>query len=281
MSSIPSLGEQANLQVCIAAHGREPSQKRACQGGAGGGSRGWAPGCAHGSPVEAPQGVKAVPWWTPELSVLKTRFRRARKKRRRSSQHEEELQCELLALNRPMHTAKSRSWHKFCSEDKQPPFDGVYKAILQGRGSNPIIDTERSVSTLLNNLFPDRAAEASEDAAVAAVQERVERWVSQFENLCSKGAVELIMVRGVAGGRPAGLTKQGTARRLRGVPCLAALAMTGCFRMTSTSAALALASLLPEEMAAGKKLVQQQYCHARLSSRLETIRPPCKWSPHL
>mmetsp|Transcript_38768 Transcript_38768/g.67170 ORF Transcript_38768/g.67170 Transcript_38768/m.67170 type:complete len:135 (-) Transcript_38768:60-464(-) len=71
---------------------------------------------------------KAVPWWTPELSALKVRFRRARKKRRRSAQHEEEFQCERLALNRAMCTAKRPSWRKFCSEEKQP-FGRVYKVL--------------------------------------------------------------------------------------------------------------------------------------------------------
>jgi len=52
--------------------------------------------------------------------------------------------------------------------------------------------------------------------------------------------------------------------RLRSVQRLAALAMTGCFRTTSTIAALALAGLLPAEMAAGKVLVQQ-YCHCPMS----------------
>ena len=58
-----------------------------------------------------------------------------------------------------------------------------------------------------------------------------------------KGAVEPIMHNGVAAWA-ASLTKQGTARRLRSVQRLAALAMTGCFRMTLTSAVLALAGLL-------------------------------------
>ena len=66
--------------------------------------------------------------------------------------------------------------------------------------------------------------------------------------------------------------------RLRSAQRLAALAMTGCFRATSTGAALAL--LLQAEMAAGKVLVQQ-YCHGPLSGRLEIIHTPCKWSPHL
>ena len=78
----------------------------------------------------------------------------------------------------------------------------------------------------------------------------------------------------------AALSKKGAQRRLRGVQRLAALAMTGCFRTTSTKAALALAGLLPAEMAAGKVLVQQ-YCHGPMSRRLEIIRTPCKWSPHL
>jgi len=72
---------------------------------------------------------KAVPWWTPELSALKTRFRQARKKRRRSAQHEEEFQCERLALNQAMCTAKRPSWRKFCSEEKQP-FGRVYNKVL-------------------------------------------------------------------------------------------------------------------------------------------------------
>jgi len=76
----------------------------------------------------------------------------------------------------------------------------------------------------------------------------------------------------------AALTKWGTVRKLRGVQRLADLAMTGC---SSTSVALALADLLSTEIAAGKLLVQQYYCHAPLSRRLETIRTPCKWSPHL
>ncbi|CAM9926573.1 unnamed protein product, partial [Heterosigma akashiwo] len=136
---------------------------------------------------------KTVPWWTPEISVLKTRFRRARKKRRRSAQHKEEFQRERLAFNRAMRTAKRRSWRKFCSGEKQP-FGRVYK-VLKGRGSNPIStirgpdgllisDPEQSVATLLDNFFPDKAAEASEDAAVAAAHESVERQASQFENWC-------------------------------------------------------------------------------------------------
>uniref|UniRef100_A0A7S3Y2F4 Reverse transcriptase domain-containing protein n=1 Tax=Heterosigma akashiwo TaxID=2829 RepID=A0A7S3Y2F4_HETAK len=136
---------------------------------------------------------KAVPWWTPELSALKVRFRRARKKRRRSAQHEEEFQRERLAFNRAMRTAKRRSWRKFCSGEKQP-FGRVYK-VLKGRGSNPIStirgpdgvlisDPEQSVATLLDNFFPDKAAEVSEDATVAAAQESVERQASQFENWC-------------------------------------------------------------------------------------------------
>jgi len=94
-----------------------------------------------------------------------------------------------------------------------------------------------------------------------------------------KGAVEPIMLNGVAAWAAA-LTKRGAQRRLRSVQRLAALAMTGCFRTTSTTAALALAGLLPAEMAAGKVLVQQ-YCHGPMSRRLEIIRTPCKWSPHL
>ncbi|CAN0078562.1 unnamed protein product, partial [Heterosigma akashiwo] len=94
-----------------------------------------------------------------------------------------------------------------------------------------------------------------------------------------KGAVEPIMLNGVAAW-VAALTKKGTVGRLRSVQRLAALAMTGCFRTTSTTAALALAGLLPAEMAAGKVLVQQ-YCHGPMSRRLGIIRTPCKWSPHL
>ncbi|CAN0111554.1 unnamed protein product, partial [Heterosigma akashiwo] len=71
-----------------------------------------------------------------------------------------------------------------------------------------------------------------------------------------KGAVEPIMLNGVVAWAAA-LTKRGAQRRLRSVQRLAALAMTGCFRTTSTSAALVLAGLLPAEMAAGKVLVQQ------------------------
>jgi len=91
-----------------------------------------------------------------------------------------------------------------------------------------------------------------------------------------KGAVEPIMLNGVVAWAAA-LSKRGAQRRLRSVQRLAAL---GCFRTTSTSAALALAGLLPAEMAAGKVLVQQ-YCYGPLSRRLEIIRTPCKWSPHL
>ena len=94
-----------------------------------------------------------------------------------------------------------------------------------------------------------------------------------------KGAVEPIMLNGVVAWAAA-LSKKGVQRRLRSVQRLAALAMTGCFRTTSTKAALALAGLLPAEMAAGKVLVQQ-YCHGPMSRRLEIIRTPCKWSPHL
>ncbi|CAN0125006.1 unnamed protein product, partial [Heterosigma akashiwo] len=61
-----------------------------------------------------------------------------------------------------------------------------------------------------------------------------------------KGAVEPIMLNGVAAW-VATLTKKGTMGRLRSVQRLTALAMTGCFRTTSTTAALALAGLLPAE----------------------------------
>ena len=94
-----------------------------------------------------------------------------------------------------------------------------------------------------------------------------------------KGAVEPIMLNGVVAWAAA-LSKKGAQRRLRSVQRLAALAMTGCFRTTSTKAALALAGLLPAEMAAGKVLVQQ-YCHGPMARRLEIIRTPCKWPPHL
>jgi len=59
-----------------------------------------------------------------------------------------------------------------------------------------------------------------------------------------KGAVEPIMLNGVVAWAAA-LSKRGAQRRLRSVQRLAALAMTGCFRTTSTNAALALAGLLP------------------------------------
>jgi len=94
-----------------------------------------------------------------------------------------------------------------------------------------------------------------------------------------KGAVEPIMLNGVVAWAAA-LSKRGAQRRLRSVQRLAALAMTGCFRTTSTNAALALAGLLPAEMAAGK-LPVQQYCHGPLSRRLEIICTPCKWSSGL
>ncbi|CAN0018624.1 unnamed protein product, partial [Heterosigma akashiwo] len=62
-----------------------------------------------------------------------------------------------------------------------------------------------------------------------------------------QGAVEPIMLNGVVAWAAA-LTKKGAQGRLRSVQRLAALAMTGCFRTTSTQAALALAGLLPAEM---------------------------------
>ena len=90
-----------------------------------------------------------------------------------------------------------------------------------------------------------------------------------------KGAMEPIMLNGVAAWAAA-LTKKGTVRRLRSVQRLAALAMTGCFRTTSTTAALALAGLLPAEMMAAGKVLVQQYCHGPMSRRLEIILTPCK-----
>jgi len=80
------------------------------------------------------------------------------------------------------------------------------------------------------------------------------------------------MLKMVAAWWAAALTNQGLVRRPHGVQHLAALTMTttGCFPTTSTSAALALAGLLPAEMAAGKVLVRQ-YCHGPLSRRLETM----------
>ncbi|CAM9989104.1 unnamed protein product [Heterosigma akashiwo] len=95
-----------------------------------------------------------------------------------------------------------------------------------------------------------------------------------------KGAVEPIMLNGVATWAGA-LTQKGTMERLRSVQRLAALAMTGCFRTTLTTAALALAGLLPAEMVAAGKVLVQQYCHGPMSRRLEIIRTPCKWSQHL
>jgi len=95
-----------------------------------------------------------------------------------------------------------------------------------------------------------------------------------------KPDADSMMLNGVAAWAAA-MTKQGTVRRrLRGLERLVALAVTGCFRTTSTCVALALANLLPAKMAAGKVLVQQ-YCPGPLSRRLETIRIPCKWSPDL
>jgi len=55
------------------------------------------------------------------------------------------------------------------------------------------------------------------------------------------------------GGRP---DKAGGSEETGSVQHLAALAMTGCFRTTSTSTAVALVGLLLAEMAAGKVLVQ-------------------------
>lgn len=140
---------------------------------------------------------KAVPWWTPELSVLKARFGRACNERRRSVQHEEEFQRDRLAFSLSMCTAKMRSRSKFCRGEVairlglQGHQGAVDQPNLHHQGTGRM--------ALMDNFFPEKAAEATSDADnVANAQERATR-----DNLSLRtGAAFICLMTGTMGRSP-------------------------------------------------------------------------------
>ena len=77
---------------------------------------------------------KSVPWWTPELTILRKRVNALRRRYQRTTNNEElrqERRNQYLEGNRTyqatLNKTEMESWKKYCITDGSNPWNAVYK----------------------------------------------------------------------------------------------------------------------------------------------------------